>query len=63
MRERESGEMEIGFGGTDSGFQGAVKSLDSHFAKADALLQVILILFQLEFELEVDVLEVALVEV
>lgn len=41
MRERESGEMEIGFGGTDSGFQGAVKSLDSHFAKADALLQVV----------------------
>jgi hypothetical protein len=38
--------MEIGFGGMDSGFQGAVKSLDSHFAKADALLQVGVVLFR-----------------
>jgi len=28
------------FGGTDSGVQGAIKTLDSHFAKADAILQV-----------------------
>ena len=35
--------MEKGFGGIDSGFQGAIKTLDSHFAKADAVLQVSLV--------------------
>ncbi|KAG0627700.1 hypothetical protein M758_2G221600 [Ceratodon purpureus] len=31
--------MEIGFGGMDGGVQSALKSLDSHFAMADARLQ------------------------
>lgn len=43
--------MEIGFGGMDGGVQGAVKTLDSHFAKADALLQVSLVCSRLKFEL------------
>lgn len=32
--------MEKGFGGMDGAFHVAVKTIDAHFAKADAILQV-----------------------
>jgi len=38
------------FGGTDSGVQGAIKTLDSHFAKADAILQLVNNKLEIEFE-------------
>lgn len=43
--------MEIGFGGMDGGVQSALKSLDSHFAMADARLQVGLVCSRLRFAL------------